>query len=705
MLVRRDVTFLPHVFYGSTKVDVRTLQRAVTPSVLSPFAEEEEEEDDISAATRPVSSPIVTIPPQDHKGEHRSEEFKYADERGDDPVPLETEEENNNVFPNPLVPQKEEEEETDLEEPAIPARRSTRTAVRTFRGTSHEIEAQTRADAANKKRKEKTKTNVPETALLNHLISSALQTAADEDDNPTYRQAKKGPEKHFWEQSFTEEITAQEANGTWEVGTPPEGVDIIGSRWVLRRKRDRAGNISRWKSRIVALGYQQVKGVHFHETYSPTLKFQTLRFMMAFIVFKKWTMKQLDVTTAFLIPKLPEDEIIWMEAPPGVRVEPGQALRLLRTLYGLSQASRSFNKHIDANLRNIGLEPASADACLYTFKIEGRLVAILGLYVDDCLMGGEPEVCKKLVDALTAIYNMTVEDKPEFMLGIAIDHDIKAGTLRLSQEAYCNRMLETYNMTDCKPVKTPAAVERLTAGVGEISKEEAEAMKKVPYRNAVGALLFLMLCTRPDLAFATIQSAKFVEDPRPSHWQAIKRIFRYIKGTANYGITYYATEKFLLEGWSDSDWGGDLDTRRSTSGYLMTLASKFGYSALSWRCKLQRLIAMSSCEAELISLVEATKETLWCWKIMTDFGFVDIIPIRMYEDNQGCMAIANNQRGMSSRTKHVETRYFSVRQHVDNGTIVVIYMETSNMLADILTKAAGATIFSYIRDRMGIGPP
>ena len=137
----------------------------------------------------------------------------------------------------------------------------------------------------------------------------------------------------------------------------------------------------------------------------------------------------------------------------------------------------------------------------------------------------------------------------------------------------------------------------------------------------------------------------------------------------------------------------------------MTLTSKFGYSPLSWRCKQQKLVAMSSCEAELISLVEATKETLWAKKILFDLGFFDFTPIRLYEDNQGCLAIANNQRGMSSRTKHVETRYFSVRQHVDDNTIEVVYIETTNMLADIMTKAAGATVFCYIRDRMGIGPP
>ena len=289
-------------------------------------------------------------------------------------------------------------------------------------------------------------------------------------------------------------------------------------------------------------------------------------------------------------------------------------------------------------------------------------------------MGGEPESCAKLAEGLKAVYDMTESDKPEFMLGIVIDYNIETGTLRLSQEAYCKRMLETYNMTDCKPVKTPAAEERLKAGTDEMTKEEALTMKKIPYRNAVGAILYLMICTRPDLAFATIQSAKFVEDPRPTHWQAITRIFRYIKGTSDYGITYHASQKFLLEVWTDADWGGDLDTRRSTSGFLTTLDSKFGYSPLSWRSKLQRLVAMSSCEAELISLVEATKETLWFEKIMNDFDFTDFTPVRMYEDNQGCIAIARNQRGMSSRTKHVETRYFSVRQRIDAKTIEVVYV-------------------------------
>ena len=499
IIERRDVTFLPHVFYGSADDDVQIPQNTLTPSLLSPYSEEEEEIHIISSAPTTARSENLTLPPTpapEHGGEHNQEESKYDAEENDKPaVRLQQEEESQEELRVP-PPVRSQEEEERQEEPTFLPRRSQRNAtIRGFRGTSHEIEAQSRADAANKNRENSKNAESSETALLNHLINNALEINMNDEDCPTHQQAMKGTEKHFWEESKASEISSQQINGTWEIGTPPPGVVIIGSRWVLRKKRDRSGNISRFKSRIVALGYQQIKGVHFHETYSPTLKFQTFRFLMAFIVYKKWEMRQLDVTTAFLIPELPEDEVIWMKAPPGVQVEPGQALRLRRTIYGLCQASRSFNKHIDNNLRKLGLTPTNADACLYTLKIDGELAAALGLFVDDILLGGRPEVCDKIVEGLTTIYKMTVSEEPEFMLGVAIDYDKQAGTLRLSQEAYFRRMLETYNMTDCKPVKTPAAVERLTKGVGVITKEEAEVMKKVPYRNAVGALMFAMIVT------------------------------------------------------------------------------------------------------------------------------------------------------------------------------------------------------------------
>ena len=460
----------------------------------------------------------------------------------------------------------------------------------------------------------------------------------------------------------------------------------------------------KFKARIVAKGFSQIEGTHFKETFSPTLKMQSLRLILAFTAHKDWALRQLDVKTAFLIPTLPESETIYMTPPPTIDVPKGKALKLKRCIYGLRQASRKFYEHMNATLRDMGLTASTADYCMYTYVQNNDILAVLGLFVDDVVLAGDKQVLEKLAQSLMSRYKMTDAGTPNYLLGIAIDHDIANGKVSLSQEAYCQRLLETYNMSNCKPAKTPAAVLRLTVGDSPITPAESAEMAAVPYRNAVGALLYLYVATRPDIGFAVIQVAKFVSDPRPQHWVACKRIFRYLKGTADLSITYHKDTEFEVNAWSDSDWGGDLDTRRSTSGYVVTVKTKFGFSPISWRCKLQRLVALSSCESELISLVDSMKETLWMIKILGDLGFTHITPLCVYEDNQGCIAIATNQRGMSSRTKHVETRYFAVRQHIENNTIRVVYMETTKMLADILTKATPVQTFVYLRSRLGLTP-
>ena len=441
-------------------------------------------------------------------------------------------------------------------------------------------------------------------------------------------------------------------------------------------------------------------GEHYNLTFAPTPKLTSLRLFVAYAMFRRWTITQLDVVCAFLIPKLPISQKIYMRPPTGIKLPTGYSLLLLRALYGLHQSPRLWNAEINATLKSLGFEPTDADPCVYTMSDETKVIAIFLIHVDDCLVAAEKDLAAKIAKQLMSIYEMTSQGTPTWVLGLGIDYDLERGVARLSQKAYVQSMIVKYNMSDCNPAKTPAATERLIAAHAPLPKQEAADMKNIPYRNLVGTLMYAMVCTRPDIAFAVIQVAKFSNNPSKKHWTAAKRILRYLKGTQEYGLTYTRASEFDVQGFSDSDWAGDLDTRRSTSGYVFTVLG----SPLSWCSRLERPVSLSSCEAELVSLLQGGKEAIWIRKALKSYGFPCDRPMVLWEDNQGCIAIATNQRGMSSRTKHVATRYFAIRQFVEDGEVEISYVSTEEQLADIFTKPLGAEIFMRLVVALGLLP-
>jgi hypothetical protein len=225
-------------------------------------------------------------------------------------------------------------------------------------------------------------------------------------------------------------------------------------------------------------------------------------------------------------------------------------------------------------------------------------------------------------------------------------------------------------------------------------------MSRVPYRPLVGSLMYAMVSTRPDIAFAVTQAARYGADPTRRHWTGAKRIVRYLKGTQRHGITYVRDEPFEMTGFADSDFGGDVDTRRSTGGFVFNVQN----GPLAWCSKLARPVSLSSTEAELVALTLAGKEALWLRKCLRAFAVPCPEPLKIFEDNQACMAIASNQRGMSARTKHIATKYFAIRQWIEDGEIVVDYIPSADQLADIFTKPLCAEIFTRLVKAMGMEP-
>ncbi|KAG3045216.1 hypothetical protein PC122_g24659 [Phytophthora cactorum] len=300
----------------------------------------------------------------------------------------------------------------------------------------------------------------------------------------------------------------------------------------------------------------------------------------------------MDVKTAFLNGLLDED--IYMAQPDGYidEVHPDYVCKLKRSLYGLKQSPRMWNKTIDDFMLKLGLKKCESDHCIY-FKRDGQDMIFVALYVDDLVLASSSDkMLKETKQALSDRFEMTDMGQLKYFLGMEIEQDVATGKVSVRQTKFANDILEKFNMEKSNPVKTPQDPGlKLTKAMCEGGCKHDETMANVPYRNAVGCLMYLMVGTRPDLAAAVGVLSQFAADPCPTHWQALKRVFRYIQGTKTHGIEFQGSCEDGLQGYSDADWAGDIESRRSTSGYAFMMNG----GCISWRSKCWQDDASTSC--------------------------------------------------------------------------------------------------------------
>jgi hypothetical protein len=391
---------------------------------------------------------------------------------------------------------------------------------------------------------------------------------------------------------------------------------------------------------------------------------------------------QMDVKTAFLYGELQEE--IFMELPEGYEKGQGQgkALRLKRSLYGLKQSPRCWNSKVHEFMEKQGFKRLSTDSAVYT-KGKGRAQVILGVYVDDLLIFGEDlQEVLKVKGELKATFRMVDFGEASKVLGIRIKRDKAAGTLSLDQEEYIQGIMNRFGMNECKSSPVPMCTrEKLSEKQGPQTEEEKKRMMDIPYREAIGSLMYLMVSTRPDLAAAVGILSRFLNNPGEQHWIEVKRVFRYLQGTRSLGLVYRRTKGVTLEGYTDSDWAGDVDNRKSTGAYVMLM----GEGAVSWRSKRQDSVALSSTEAEYMASTQASKEVLWIKDFLGELGMPQGT-VKMYTDNQSSIKVMRNPVG-HGRMKHIELQAYFVRDLIVRGELDFVYCSTEDQVADSLTKA------------------
>lgn len=514
--------------------------------------------------------------------------------------------------------------------------------------------------------------------------------------HPTVKEALSGQHSSEWKGAMKKEYKALEDNKTWTLVKRPLDQNVIGCRFVLKYKFNEHGQIVELKARLVAKGWGQIPGQDFGETYAPVARLGSIRLVIALAAEHGLQLFQMDVVMAYINGDL--DEQIFMEQPEGfiVKGKEDHVLLLKKSLYGLKQAGRKWHEKLAEILLEIGLVQSNYDPSVY-YKRLGDKILIVSAYVDDMICASNDDsMTTELKTGLNSRLKMKDLGKVNFCLGIEFNQDEEM-KVTISQEGYIRELTKRFNMNDAKPMYTPLEAKIDLSSMKPASEQERAEMKRVPYRNLIGSLMYIAVSTRPDISHALSYLSRYNEDPGRGHWNAAKRVLQYLHTTASLKLKYCRTEN-QLQGFADSDWGSDKEDRISFTGYAFKLAG----SAITWKACKQDTVAKSSAEAEYMSLGDATGEAVYLRNFLTELGFSTLCTgaTTIFSDSQGAHNLTRNPVN-HPRTKHIDIKHHYIREIYKKKQIDIEYLNTAEMPADVLTKSLGRV--SHERCLIGLG--
>ena len=509
-----------------------------------------------------------------------------------------------------------------------------------------------------------------------------------------FREAMEAEDAKDWKVALQKEYDSIIKNGTWTLVPRPKNAKVVKSRWVLRIK-----DMGLHKARFCAKGFTQRWGEDYDETFAPVAKYTSIRTLFALLAGRKNSkIHQMDVNTAFLNSEI--EETVYVEQPEGFEV-PGKedfVCLLRKTLYGLKQSPRAWFQLIASVLVDFDFQQCDSDPCIFIHKNEKGEQTYIALYVDDLLIAGDNEediaTIKRRLSERFEMKDLGIASK---FLGMEIEYG-EDGSIKIHQNQYIRQLLERHGMDDCSPVTTPMDTSVKLAAINTSTEAAGDPHE---YASIVGGLMFAACVTRPDIMCAVGQLSQFLNHPSSKHLLAAKRVLRYLQGTSNYGITY-RPPPLRLQGYSDADWAGDIDTRRSTTGYIVMLNN----GAIAWKSRRQPTVALSTMESEYMALTEATKELKWIRTLLAELGYSNgnsDKPTDLFSDNQSAIALTKNPVS-HARAKHIDIRHHFVREVIQDKVIWVQYIPTTEMTADNLTKALGHEKHEKCTARMGMTP-
>ncbi|CAL5333116.1 unnamed protein product [Camellia sinensis] len=469
-----------------------------------------------------------------------------------------------------------------------------------------------------------------------------------------------------WRKAMDEEIAAIRKNDTWELSDLPEGHKTIGVKWVYKTKLKENGEVDKYKARLVAKGYKQEFGVDYKEVFAPVARHDTIRLVIALTAQNSWPIFQLDVKSAFLHGDLKEE--VFIDQPPGF-VKLGnehKVYRLKKALYGLKQAPRAWYNRIETYFLKEGFQKYDL---IYT--------------------GNNTTMFESFKKSMMVEFEMSDLGMMHYYLGIEV---VQSSTgIFISQKKYVGEILDMFQMKDCNPVTTPSEF-----GLKLNKDNGGTKVDNTLYKQIVGSLMYLT-ATRPDIMHAVSVISRYMECPTELHLLVAKRIFRYLQGTKEFGLFYKKGEKSNLYGFTDSDYAGDSDDRKSTSGYVFMM----GTGAVSWSSRKQSIVTLSTTEAEFVAAAACACQAIWLKKILKELQFKEDEPTLIYCDNTSTIKLSRNPV-LHGRSKHIDVKYHFLRDLTNDGVIDLIYCRSEDQVADILTKSLKFPAFQKLRKMLGV---
>ncbi|RVW39334.1 Retrovirus-related Pol polyprotein from transposon TNT 1-94 [Vitis vinifera] len=451
-----------------------------------------------------------------------------------------------------------------------------------------------------------------------YLQEREVESGMMEDDPINFQQAMKSSNSQKWIEAMNEEYKFMQDNKVWELVPLPVGTKPIGCKWIFKTKRDSNGNVERYKARLVAKGLTQKEGIDFKETFSPISTKDSFRIIMALVAHYDLELHQMDVKQRFSMVTLMKQFIC------------------------------------------------------------GSKYIFLVLYVDDILLAtNDISILHDTKRFLSKHFEMKDLGDASFVLGIQIHRDRSRGILGLSQRTYIDKVLQRYGMQNSKPGDTPVAKgDKFSLNQCPKNSLESQEMQKIPYASAMGSLMYAQVCTCPDIAYILGMLGRYLSNPGMDHWRASKRVMRYLQRTKEYMLTYRRLDQLEFIGYSDSDFAGCQDIRRSTSGYIYLLAG----GAISWRSAKQTLVTSSTMEAEFVACYEASNQGIWLRNFVTGLGVLDGIerPLKIFCDNKSAVLYSNNNRS-STKSKYIDIKFLVVKEKVQSGQISIEHIGTNSI--------------------------
>ncbi|KAL0842944.1 hypothetical protein Bca101_016189 [Brassica carinata] len=509
---------------------------------------------------------------------------------------------------------------------------------------------------------------------------------AEHTEPRTVKEALKHP---GWNGAMTEEMVSFDETDTFTLVPYHPDMHILGCRWIFRIKLNADGSVKCLRSRLVVKGYDQEEGIDYLDTYSPVVKSPTIRAVLHFATVNKWDIRQLDVKHAFLYGDL--EETVYMHQPPGFinPEKPTHVCKLNKAIYGLKQAPRAWFNRFSDFLLSFGFICSIRDPSLFIYRRNGDVMLLL-LYVDDiALTGSNKTLIGTLLTALNKEFRMKDLGCFHYFLGLQA-HFLSNG-LFLNQEKYAEDLLHISGMSECTPVATPLPLQ-----LNRVPDKSPLFPQPTYFRSLAGKLQYLTL-TRPDLQFAVNYICQRMHAPTDTDFQLLKRVLRYLRGTTNFGISFYSDTDFTVRAYSDSDWGGCPDTRRSTGGFCTFLGSNI----ISWSAQKQQSVSRSSTEAEYRTLSDTAAELVWLINLMREIGIPHTAPPELYCDNLSAVYLSATP-AMHKRSKHFEVNFHFVRERVASGSLIVHHIPGAQQLADIFTKSLSTQNFQNLRFKLGV---